>query len=65
MVNPNNGNRRIYVRPLPHNRCPLVQDLLEILSIPIRVQTRLNIAPGAKGQIVYETNQGRTLEDAI
>ena len=44
---------------------PLVQELLEILGIPIRAQTRLNIAPGAKGQIVYETNQGRTLEDAI
>tara|TARA_R110001583_G_C5644171_1_gene408159 strand:+ start:2314 stop:2781 length:468 start_codon:yes stop_codon:yes gene_type:complete len=44
---------------------PLVQDLLEILGIPIRAQTRLNIAPSAKGQIVYETNQGRTLEDAI
>lgn len=44
---------------------PLVQDLLEILGIPIRAQTRLKIAPGAKGQIVYETNQGRTLEDAI
>ncbi len=40
---------------------PLVQDLLEILGIPIRAQARLNIAPGAKGQIVYETNQGRTL----
>lgn len=44
---------------------PLVQDLLEILDIPIRVQSRLNIAPGAKGQIIYETNQGRALEDAI
>lgn len=44
---------------------PLVQDLLEILGIPIRIHTRLNIAPGAKGQIVYETGQGRTLEDAI
>ena len=42
---------------------PLVQDLLEILGIPMRVQSRLNIAPGAKGQIVYETNQGRTPED--
>ncbi|MFN2359708.1 MAG: SOS response-associated peptidase [Marinobacter sp.] len=44
---------------------PLVQELLKILGIPIRAQTRLNIAPGAKGQIVYETNQGLTLEDAI
>lgn len=44
---------------------PLVQDLLEILGISIRVQSRLNITPGAKGQIVYETNQGRALEDAI
>ncbi|MGF2688059.1 SOS response-associated peptidase [Marinobacter sp. DUT-3] len=44
---------------------PKVQYLLEILGIPIRAQTRLNIAPGAKGQIVYENNQGRTLEDAI
>lgn len=44
---------------------PLVQDLLKILGIPIRVQTRLNIAPGAKGQIVYERSQGRVLNDAI
>jgi len=44
---------------------PKIQFLLDILGIPIRAQTRLNIAPGAKGQIVYETSRGRTLEDAI
>lgn len=44
---------------------PWVQGLLEVLGIAGRMQTRLNIAPGAKGQIVYETRQGRTLEDAI
>ena len=43
----------------------LVQDLLEILGISIRVQTRFNIAPEANSQIIYETDQGRTLEDAI
>lgn len=43
----------------------LVQGLLETLGITRHVQTRLNIAPGAKGQIVYETRQGRVLEDAI
>lgn len=42
-----------------------VQCLLEIQGFPIRAQTRLNIAPSAKGQIVYETNQGRTLEHVI
>ncbi len=44
---------------------PLSHHLLKTLGIPTRIQTRLNIAPGAKGQIVYETDQGRTLEDAI
>ncbi|WP_417545418.1 hypothetical protein [Marinobacter sp.] len=44
---------------------PKVQYLLEILGFPIRAQTRLNIAPGAKGQIVYGTNPGRTREDTI
>lgn len=44
---------------------PLVQDLLEILGIPVRVQSRLNIAPGSKSQIVYETNQGRSVKDTI
>jgi putative SOS response-associated peptidase YedK len=44
---------------------PLVQDLLDTLGISVNAETRLNIAPGAKGQIVYETNQGRVLEDAI
>jgi putative SOS response-associated peptidase YedK len=42
-----------------------VQGLLEALGVISNVQTRLNIAPGAKGQIVYETRQGRTLQDAI
>jgi putative SOS response-associated peptidase YedK len=44
---------------------PLIQDLLDALEISVSAETRFNIAPGAKGQIVYETNQGRTLEDAI
>lgn len=44
---------------------PLVQGLLYALGIPLRVEPRVNIAPGAKAQIVYETNQGRTLQDAI
>ncbi|WP_417530159.1 SOS response-associated peptidase [Marinobacter lipolyticus] len=44
---------------------PKIQFLLDILGIHIRAQTRLNIAPGAKGQIVYETSRGRTLDDAI
>ena len=44
---------------------PLVQELLEILGVPIHAQSRLNIAPGAKSQIVYETSQGRTLKDGI
>jgi len=44
---------------------PLVQDLLNALGISVNAETRFNIAPGAKGQIVYETNQGRTLQDAI
>jgi putative SOS response-associated peptidase YedK len=44
---------------------PLVQELMGALEIDLAPETRLNIAPGAKGQIVYETKQGRTLEDAI
>lgn len=44
---------------------PLVQGLLEELGIPLRIEPRVNIAPGAKAQIVYETHQGRTLQDAI
>ncbi|WP_228141677.1 SOS response-associated peptidase [Marinobacter sp. X15-166B] len=44
---------------------PKVQDLLTILGIPLRAQTRLNIAPGGSGQIVYQTAQQRTLVDAI
>jgi putative SOS response-associated peptidase YedK len=44
---------------------PLIRDLLDALEISVSAETRFNIAPGAKGQIVYETNQGRTLEDAI
>lgn len=43
---------------------PLVQQLMEELGLPIYPETRLNIAPGAKGQIVYETGEGRTLQDA-
>lgn len=43
---------------------PLVQELMEELGLPIYPETRLNIAPGAKGQIVYETSEGRTLQDA-
>ena len=44
---------------------PLVQGLLDELGIPLRIEPRVNIAPGAKAQIVYETHQGRTLQDAI
>jgi len=44
---------------------PLVQGLLGELGIPLRIEPRVNIAPGAKAQIVYETHQGRTLQDAI
>lgn len=43
----------------------LVQELLEALEVASKVQTRLDTAPGAKGQIVYETCRGRTLQDAI
>ena len=38
---------------------------MRTLGIDLSPQARLNIAPGAKGQIVYETNQGRTLDDAF
>lgn len=44
---------------------PMVRGLLEELGIPLRVKPRVNIAPGANAQIVYETSQGRILEDAI
>ena len=44
---------------------PLVQCLLDELGIPLRITPRVNITPGAKAQIVYETHQGRTLQDAI
>ena len=44
---------------------PLVQGLLDQLGIPLKIKPRVNIAPGATAQIVYETSQGRTLEDAI
>lgn len=43
---------------------PDVRRLMDILGIPLYPETRLNIAPGAKGQIVYETGTGRTLDDA-
>lgn len=43
----------------------LVQGLLKTLGVSLNVQTCLNIAPGAQGQIVIETSQGRTLEDAL
>lgn len=42
-----------------------VQHLMDRLGLGIHLQTRLNIAPGAKGQMVYETPQGRILEDAF
>lgn len=35
-----------------------------ILAIRPYPETRLNIAPGGNGQIVYETEYGRTLDDA-
>lgn len=43
---------------------PDVRRLMDILGIPLYPETRLNIAPGSKGQIVYETSTGRTLDDA-
>ena len=44
---------------------PLMRDLREILGISMRAQTRLNIAPGAKGQIVYDSGQTSVMEDGI
>ncbi|WP_372970835.1 SOS response-associated peptidase [Marinobacter sp.] len=43
----------------------LVQGLLEELGIPLSIEPRVNIAPGANARVVYETSQGRNLEDAI
>lgn len=43
---------------------PLVQELMEELGLPFYPETRLNIAPGAKGQVVYENSDGRVLQDA-
>lgn len=44
---------------------PFVQGLLDELGIPLKIQPRRNISPGAYAQIVYETHQSRTLQDAI
>ena len=43
---------------------PLVQGVMEQLGLPLYPQTRLNVAPGALGEIVYETAAGRTLQEA-
>lgn len=43
---------------------PALREIMDILGIRLYPETRLNIAPGGKGQIVYETDSGRTLADA-
>lgn len=53
------------MRPIQPISRPLSPGLLDELGIPLRIEPRVNIAPGAKAQIVYETHQGRTLQDAI
>lgn len=44
---------------------PLVQGLLDALGIPLKIHPRRNIAPGDYAQIIYETDQGRTMQDAM
>lgn len=44
---------------------PAVGELMDQLGLPLMPDTRLDIAPGARGQIVYESGQGRTLVDAL
>ncbi|MFE8071802.1 SOS response-associated peptidase family protein [Marinobacteraceae bacterium S3BR75-40.1] len=43
---------------------PLVHELMDILGVPLYPETRRNVAPGGKGQIVLEAGCGRILEDA-
>lgn len=43
---------------------PDVRGLAEILGLGRYPRTRLNIAPGAQGEIVFETPGGRVLQDA-
>ncbi|MDI9244359.1 SOS response-associated peptidase [Marinobacter sp. CHS3-4] len=44
---------------------PEVQGLMEELGLSKRLDTRLNIAPGARAQIVYDPGQGRVVDDAL
>ena len=46
------------------NDRPNTRDLFGTLGVPGDLVERFNIAPGGIGQIVYETPQGRVLEDA-
>ena len=44
---------------------PEIDELLTGLGIEAKAQTRVNIAPGAWGQIVFDTGQQRVLQDAL
>lgn len=43
---------------------PLVHELMERLGLRSYPETRRNVAPGGKGQIVLQNQSGRILEDA-
>lgn len=43
---------------------PDIRRLMDVLGLPVYPETRLNIAPGGVGQIVYDDGLGRILEDA-
>ncbi|MDX1802024.1 MAG: SOS response-associated peptidase family protein [Marinobacter sp.] len=44
---------------------PEIRDLMEQLGLPLFPETWLDIAPGGRGQIVYDGGRGRTLVDAV
>lgn len=44
---------------------PAVRDLLEKLGVETRVEPRLNVAPGARGQIIFDSGNGRIMEQAL
>lgn len=44
---------------------PDIRQLMASLGLPLYPETRLNIAPGGWGQVVFDDGQGRVLEDAI
>ncbi|SDX01719.1 SOS response-associated peptidase [Marinobacter mobilis] len=42
-----------------------VRHLMDVLGVDLYPQTRLNVAPGSLGSIVYDAGMGRTLDSAL